>query len=153
VNRRSLNARLSKLERGKQKVARPNAGNTKFERFREMAIAALLAHATIKTAAMSIGIGECTLRGWLQDDGFAAEYAQARARMLETAEEKLKSSMLRAAQILLSIAESRAKPTARISAARSLLEYAFRSIECEELREIHRIVAQLEEKLEGKNAR
>ena len=46
--------------------------NSKLDRQKEQAIAALLAKPTIEEAAAAAGIGYATLRRWLQDAGFSS---------------------------------------------------------------------------------
>jgi hypothetical protein len=54
-------------------------GGRKLNHRRERAIAALLNCPTIDSAARTAGISSRTLRNWLADPGFAAEYRRARA--------------------------------------------------------------------------
>jgi hypothetical protein len=141
------------MKRKGEKLSSSSLGTSKFERFRELAVAALLCHVSIKAAAQSVGVGESTLRLWLGDEDFRREYDQARADVLKAAEEKLKASMLRAAQILLSLAENvKVKPTGRISACRSILDFGFRAVEFDELAEIRRGIEELEKQVGGKKS-
>ena len=52
---------------------------------RDKAIEPLLTRATIKDAADKVGIGERTLRGWLKEPAFAAQYRDARRQFFDAA--------------------------------------------------------------------
>jgi hypothetical protein len=95
----------------------------KRSRRRELTIAALIAHPTVKAAAKAAGIAEITLHRWLKEPGFAADYQAARARVLETAAEQLRAGTLAAVDVLREIAANKRAPSSsRVQAARSFLE-------------------------------
>src|SRR5262245_10393307 len=58
---------------------------SKLPRKQEAAIAALLDAPTVVAAAARVGIGEKTLRRWLQERSFAAAYRSARRQSVELA--------------------------------------------------------------------
>jgi hypothetical protein len=60
-------------------------------RRREQAVAALLSEPSIKAAAAKVGVNECTLRAWLADPEFKAEFRAAGRAVLSAAVGKLQS--------------------------------------------------------------
>ena len=96
----------------------------------EAAIAALLSEPTLEAAATRAGIGESTLLRWLEEPAFQARYRDAKRRVLEHAVSRLQQSAGKAVDVLVGIAEDRTAPhTARVSAARTVLDQAFRGLE------------------------
>ena len=55
----------------------------KQSRKQEQAITALLTEPTIEKAANAVGVGESTLRRWLQEPGFRNTYRTARGELIE----------------------------------------------------------------------
>jgi hypothetical protein len=99
------------------------AHGDRLSRKREQALAALLSHPTIATAASAAGVNEKTLRGWLKEPGFKAAYAEARAEILE----RTVARLLRASESAVRTLEAAldAERTAdSIRAARIILELA-----------------------------
>src|SRR4051794_12460605 len=104
--------------------------SAKLNRKQEQAVAALLTHPTIAQAAKSIGIGETTLLRWLEDDGFRQAYQSARRECVEAAVGLLQKASGSAVAVLVSVMADTAKPgSVRISAARSVLDFAFKGAE------------------------
>ncbi len=98
------------------------------------AIPILLAAPTVNAAAKIAGIGSATLFRWLQNDAFDAAYRRARRSALGQAVAQLQQSSSVAVNALREIAEDQEAPSsARVSAARAVLEIAMRSIEFEDL--------------------
>jgi len=123
----------------------------KFGRKQESAIAALLTCSTLSEAAQQTGVSPSTLNRWLTDKEFSAEYERRRSRLVEATSNGLRRRALGAVEILWRTANSaNSKSTARVSACRAIIEFVFKSVEQDELREIHRLVEQLDEKLGGK---
>jgi len=108
----------------------------KFSRKKESAIAALLACPTLTEAASSCEIAESTIRRWLKDETFSRRYAEARRRTLETTVNLLRQKALGGVVTLSEISENKQAPaTARVSAARSLVELAIKAAELQEISE------------------
>ena len=106
----------------------------KLSRKQEQAIVALLAEPTIATAAGAIGIGEVTLWRWMQKPGFAEAYRQARRQIVSRAIAKLQSVCTEAVDALQEImVDKEAKDSARVAAARTILEQAIKGLELEDL--------------------
>lgn len=106
----------------------------------QKALSALLTNPTKEAAAKAAGIESKTLRRYLTDPEFQAEYQKAVSGMIEDAATQARQSLNPALSCLREIVEDGGETaTARISAARSLLEYGLR------LTEIADIMKQLEE--------
>ena len=96
----------------------------------QKALAALLTNPTREAAAAAAGIGSKTLRRYLADPEFQAEYQQAVSGVIADAAQQARQSLSPALTCLREIVEDSGEPsTARISAARSLLEYGLRLTE------------------------
>ncbi len=94
------------------------------------ALAALLTQPTKGEAARAAGIGLTTLKRYLEDPAFQAAYQKAVAELVEDAAAQAKQSLNPALSCLRDIVEdSNETATARIQAARSLLEYGLRLTE------------------------
>ena len=102
----------------------------------EAALLALLASPTAQEAAKSCGVSESTLCRWQQEPLFAERYAQARRAAMQQALSSLQQTTGKAVQTLVSVMEDKfATPAAKVSAARSVLEYAFKGVEQMEMEE------------------
>ena len=100
------------------------------------ALAALLAHPTVRDAARSANVAEGTLWRYLADPAFAAHYQEARRQATEHLIARLTSDSTKAARVLLEVAEDTNAPaSARVSAARTIIEQALRGLELRDLME------------------
>ena len=91
---------------------------------------ALLTNPTKEKAAAAAGISSRTLRGYLADPEFQSEYKKAFAGMVEDATRQAQQSFTPALSTLREIAEDETENSpARISAARSILEYGMKLTE------------------------
>jgi hypothetical protein len=96
----------------------------------ERALASLLALGEVKAAAQDAGCGETTLWRWLKDDTFAAAYREGRRKVLEASASRLTSDSTKASAVLLKIAEDEKAPaSARVAAARAIIENAVKAVE------------------------
>jgi hypothetical protein len=100
----------------------------KRSRKREQALAALLANPTVAEAAQAAGVGESTLRRWLADPAFRAEYRDLRRQVLETAVGQIQGGAGEAVDALRKALTS-SQVANRIRAAKVLLDYAVRGLE------------------------
>jgi hypothetical protein len=108
----------------------------KRSRLEDAAISALLACSTIETAAEQASIAPATLRRWLAEDGFQQRYRQAQRQLLEHAVSGLQRAAGQAVTVLVTIAEDQAAPpAARVSAAKTILDQAFKGMEVLDLAE------------------
>ena len=103
-------------------------------RKQDTAIGALLSRPTISAAAESVGIGESTLRRWLKDRDFLAAYRAARREAVSQAVGHLQGACSVAVLALTDISQDVNCPaSARVSAARTVLELALKGVELEDL--------------------
>lgn len=97
---------------------------------REKALRALLVCRTRAEAAQAAGIGESTLREYMKDPEFIERYEAAFAGMVRDAAQQAKQTLSPALSTLREIMEDTDEPTqARITAARSILEYSLKLTE------------------------
>jgi hypothetical protein len=106
----------------------------KLTRKQEVAIAALLTAPTIAEAAHAASISEPTLWRWLQREDFQTAYRQARREAVSQALAYLQRVAGEAVDTLRAVMQDAQKPaSARVSAARAVLELAIRGVELEDL--------------------
>jgi malonyl CoA-acyl carrier protein transacylase len=106
------------------------------ERLYELAVAALLSESSIEAAAQLVGITGRTLQTWLTRPEFLALWAEAKRTVVQSATARLRSAMGKAVTALEDVLDNTETPAAvRVSAARTILEMAFRSHEIEDLGE------------------
>ena len=113
------------------------------------ALSALLNNPTQESAAAAAGIGISTLKRYLADPDFQAEYKKAMSKLIEGAATQAKQSLSPALSCLREIVnDSKKSDMARIQAARSLLEYGLRLTEVYDLSQR---IDRLEELADGGN--
>ncbi len=96
----------------------------------QKALLALLTSPTREKAAAVAGITSKTLRGYLANPEFQSEYKKAFGNMVEDATRQSQQALAPALATLREIVEDREENTqARISAARSVLEYSLKMTE------------------------
>ncbi|GGG71985.1 hypothetical protein [Edaphobacter dinghuensis] len=106
------------------------------------AVEALLLTTTSRDAAKAAGISETTLYRYLNDGSFRAMYNEAKRRMLDGTINKLRLASSGAVDVLEAIAHDPASPqSARVAAAKTLLEMAVR---CGAIEEIEQRLLELE---------
>lgn len=97
---------------------------------KQKALLALLTNPTREKAAKAAGITSKTLRGYLADPEFQAEYKKAFAGLVEDATRKVQQTLEPAVAVLREIMEdSSENGQVRVSAARSVLEYGLKMTE------------------------
>lgn len=100
----------------------------------EKAMAALLSSDTQTEAAEKAGISERTLRGYLAEPEFSAEYYRRKRQLVSDATRQIQTSYQAAINALRGIVENeKSSESGRISAARALLEYGLKFTESHEL--------------------
>ncbi len=105
-------------------------GKTKMTRKMEAAIAALLTAPTIADAAAAVGVHEQSLWRWLQDPDFKARYRDANREALTQSIARLQQVAGRAVDALESVMDDNEAPAnAKVSAAKTVLELAFKGAE------------------------
>jgi hypothetical protein len=119
-------------------------------RNQERALSALVSQPTLSLAAAQVGVTERTLYRWLTESpAFQAEYRALRREIVNNATYQLAKASNNAVNTLISVMnDGEAPPAARVSAAKLVLEMAFRGIEVDDL-EVR--VAALEEQIAQRN--
>jgi hypothetical protein len=111
-----------------------NGHGEKLTRTQDQAVAALLLHPTLATAAKAVGVGEKTLWRWLRDEGFSAAYREARREAVAQAIARLQQVATEAVDALRGVRSDTAAPApARVSAAKVMREMAVKAVEVEDL--------------------
>ena len=112
----------------------------KMTRKRELLISNLLTSPTIAQAAQAAGVSEATAGRWLKDAAFQARYQAVRRQVLERSMTILQQGMLGAVATRRSVMlAGDTPPSAKIQAAKIIIETALRSVEVETLEQ--RLVA------------
>lgn len=109
-------------------------GKPKITRKMEAAIAALLTAPTIAEAAASVGIHEQTLWRWLQKPEFQKVYTEAKRQAISRAIACLQKASTKAVGTLEDVMGDPESPaSSRVTAAKAVLELAFKAVEIEDL--------------------
>ncbi len=100
----------------------------------EAALVALLANGTVEQAYKAAGVSKATMWRFLQLPEFQARYRAARRELVDAALVELQRNATTAARVLTEIAEDGSAPaTARVAAAKTILDQANAAVEREEL--------------------
>jgi|SRR5439155_22318743 len=94
----------------------------------DQAVAALLEQPTIAAAASAVSIGEKTLRRWLAEPDFQADYRAAREQAVRMAVGHLQG-LLSTATETLRRAMTCGSPTTEVRAAVAVIEHSIRAAE------------------------
>ena len=94
----------------------------------QSALPIIAASPTIAQAARTAGVGESTLRRWLDDDDFRAELVRLRQESAELARHELRGLMLRSVSVLAEAMDDPDKAI-RLRAARYAMSFAVRICE------------------------
>lgn len=106
----------------------------KLSRKQELAISALLTCHTLLDAAQQCGLAEVTLHRWLKDTAFQTAYREARRAVVQHAIVQVQQATGEAVETLRAVMRDIDSPaSARVSAAKVVLEMALRGIELEDL--------------------
>ena len=101
----------------------------------EQFIAELLSHPTVEAAAKAVGIGHVTAWRWLKDPAFAERYREATRMATRHAAALLQAAAREAVANLREIQSKGASEAARVSAARTILEMAFKAADVEDIQQ------------------
>ena len=111
----------------------------------ERAALALLEHPTVAEAARSVDVSETTLYRWMNETEFRDVYRAARREVVRHSVARLQRACRTAVDTLQAVMESGESPaSSRVTAARAVLEMAFKAVELEDIEER---LAALEERL------
>ncbi len=95
---------------------------------KEKALAALLTSKTRKEAAEKAGISYRTIRVYLQDAEFLAEYRQRKGEIIDDAARRLTNAMQKAIDVLENATDGKRVKDAALKASKLVLEYSARFI-------------------------
>lgn len=102
------------------------------------ALAALVSSSTVRQASAASGIPERTLWRLLEKPDFSARLEQEKEKLISTASDSLKAKVHAATRAIADVMEDADAPAAaRITAAKTILEYALRYAEMADV--IHRL--------------
>ncbi len=123
----------------------------KFPPKAEKVLTALLHHGAVRSAAKEAGVSEATVFRYLQDPEFQRRYRAARASVVDAAIALMQRLCANAVSTLGSVMhDTKAPASARVSAAKTILEQSIGGVELTELRqEVEDIKGMLAER-EGK---
>lgn len=96
------------------------------------ALAALMSSATIGDAASAVGVGERTIWSWLKQPDFAAAYRDCRREATTQAIAQIQQISSAAVARLQQLLDC-GKPTIELGAARTILEFAVKAVELEDI--------------------
>ena len=100
----------------------------------ERSLQRLLAEPTIEAAAKAAHVGERTLYRWLREPAFQEAYREARTEAVRLATARLQRTAGEAVTTLATIiGDGTAPHSARVSAARTVLDLTYRAVELEDL--------------------
>src|SRR5262245_58621371 len=110
-------------------------GQPTVHRKAEQAISALLSASSVEEAAQQAGIGGRTLHRWLrEDEKFQQAYRVARREVVKQAQAQLQRATGQAVATLLAVMDDPlAMPSAKVSAAKTVLDFALRAVEIDDL--------------------
>jgi hypothetical protein len=116
----------------------------------ELALRAVIAHPTLKEAALAAGVSETTLWRYTRDEEFSRRLREARRQTMSQALLGLQGAAGDAVRTLVSIAnDPAAGPWPRLTAARTILDLSLRAHEADEVRarlaELERFVLRRQE--------
>lgn len=98
-------------------------------------IQALLSNASVESAARAAGISASTAWRWMKDPAVVTGLREARQNAVERAMARLQEAMSGAVDCLCQVQSEGESESARVSAARTILEQALRSVELQDVQE------------------
>jgi hypothetical protein len=99
-------------------------------------LALLAGGSTIEAAASESKVNPSTVHAWLKKEPFAGEYKAATRIVIEHATTQLKAATGEAVSTLRAVAgDDDAPASSRVSAAKTILELAYRAVELDDLAE------------------
>jgi len=106
----------------------------KLSRKQDQAITALITCPAIPAAAAQCGLAEVTLRRWLKQAGFQHAYREARRQVVQQAIVQVQRATGEAVETLRAVMQAANAPaSAKVSAAKAILETAVKAVELEDL--------------------
>lgn len=126
--------RINSDNSGESPVQTDGAGDLSAKQ--ELALRAVLSQPTLKDAAAAAGVSEATLWRYKQDPVFSRRLREARRQAVDHTALLIQGWSGDAAAVLHDVMMDRETPAAvRVSASRAMLDYLFRAVEMDELRQ------------------
>jgi hypothetical protein len=124
------------MKRGETNL-RPDGGKTtaKQDRLMDRLIQELLSHPNLEDAAAAAGVSRTTAWRWMQAADFIARLRAAGRDAMQRAIARLQEAAAPAVDALCEVQASGESESARVSAARIILEMALRSVELQDVQE------------------
>jgi hypothetical protein len=125
-----------------------NEGKNTLSRRQQQALLALVEQPSLKRAAAQAGVGERSLQRWMSEDAaFRAEYQKLKKELMGNAILRLQKSAADAVECLTDVMHDvvDSPASARVAAAREILQQALRVMEAEMLEQR---ILELEQKVE-----
>lgn len=145
----SLNVKVENPDNGEETALGPDAAEA-LPAKQEAALCAVIAHPTLKEAALAAGVSETTLWRYMRDEAFSRRLREARRDATVHTIMRLQNASSDAVTVLHSLMMKEDAPAAaRITAARTVLDYSIRAAEMEQLKAR---IEQLEEFIRLKQA-
>jgi hypothetical protein len=110
----------------------PGHGQKK-SRKQEQLIAALLSHPTVEAAAKAIGIADTTAARWMKTPEFQAAYREVRREAMRQTTARLQEAAREAVDALREVQRTGESESARVSAARTILEQSIKAADMEDV--------------------
>lgn len=108
----------------------------KFTKKQDAALMALVTSNTIREAAACVKVGEGTLYRWLKLESFQKAYREMRREAIRLAITKLQQVTCEAIEVLAEVMRGKENlASARVSAAKTILESAFKASEMDDMLE------------------
>lgn len=104
----------------------------KFTRQADEFIAALLVHPSVQAAARAVKIAPATATRWMADEAFQERYRAARRDSMAQTTARLQAASVAAVEALEAVAKRGESESARVSAARAILEASYRGLELDD---------------------
>ena len=124
-------------------IAKAGHGEKKSRKSGEL-IVALLTQPTIEAAARIAGISNASAWRWMQDPVFAESYREAKREAMRHTSARLQAATCEAVDCLRAVQNSGESESARVGAARTILEMALRAADLED---VQRRLSAIEERL------
>lgn len=96
-------------------------------------IAALMVHPGVEAAAESVGISHATAWRWMKDPAFIERFREVCRDTMNRAIARLQEAASDAVDCLRKVQSTGESESARVSAARTILEHALRAVELDDI--------------------
>ena len=107
----------------------------KKSRKQELFVAALLTYPSVEAAAKAVGISTASALRWRKAEDFIAMYREARREVMRQTSSLLQHASREAVETLRTIQSDGESESARVSAARCILEQSMKAADLEDIQE------------------